>query len=599
MKPVSEKVSECVSEKESCRPAGRSLSLTHSLTYPLTWLILLFVTLAANGADVYFNLQDFTQGPVANRPVLLNLVSAPVTNSTGVITQDRRAYTNNATGEFTATNLYGLATYEVRMRGNTISPDTLFMILVPDTNITVNAKDILTTIISPNSTATWSIAQADGRFVMRTNSAATNLTVNRLVATNALISNVTVFLMRGTNFIVTNLVASDVTLLDTPTITNFTDAQHVHTNAATGGTLTAAAIGALAYVSNALGFATNLTTSGNTTNLGPILLGPAASGYGLISNSAGDVYLRTNLFLVAAPGAAIFIGGLPSVIGERVVNGDYTVELAPSASTPGTSYAQAAYITNNITVGSTATAQDLVATLTIRAQDSSSYLAIGPTSSGSVAIDVAFESGGQVAASVANTDTADTGSYASFIVGQDPSSAFYFQHWNDSWTDQLDNWHTNNFVLGLANNGVVNGMGFLLRANAPMKFGVGADVGAEPVRFVIGGFGADTNNVRTFAEWDYTTNIFSLGASWTNGTQRGTGFISARQTATTGTAAIKIEVRQGDGHKMPWPLSHGGVALTTTNSISFPVQPGAIVDITDSDSGDGVSTILNSIVTLD
>lgn len=134
-------------------------------------LIFLFAgCFAVSAADVQFFFSDFTTAtaPLTNRVLLVQPTnSTPRANGNSIITSDRLSYTNDGSASVTISNMV-TATYHCVIRGP--FKDTAFQITVPDTNILLNAKDLLSanTNSPPGSTA-YSMTSADARFVLKTN----------------------------------------------------------------------------------------------------------------------------------------------------------------------------------------------------------------------------------------------------------------------------------------------------------------------------------------------------------------------------------------------------------------------------------------------
>jgi hypothetical protein len=110
--------------------------------------ILCLFALTCSGANIVFNLADFTTGSITNREVQILPKSAPKAESpNSIISRDRKSFYSNTSGTFTATNVVD-GVYVCTLKGT--FANTEWRMLVPDTNGTLYASDL---IISGNSTS--------------------------------------------------------------------------------------------------------------------------------------------------------------------------------------------------------------------------------------------------------------------------------------------------------------------------------------------------------------------------------------------------------------------------------------------------------------
>jgi len=108
----------------------------------------LALVLGSFGANVTFNLADFTTTSITNREVQLVNKNAPKAFSpSSIISRDRRSFYSSTNGTFTATNVVD-GVYLCTLIGP--FANTEWRMLVPDTNGTLNASDLL---ISGNSSS--------------------------------------------------------------------------------------------------------------------------------------------------------------------------------------------------------------------------------------------------------------------------------------------------------------------------------------------------------------------------------------------------------------------------------------------------------------
>ena len=138
--------------------------------------LLLFLTLALHvqGAHVLFNFTDFgvTTTGLTNKRVTLTPRSTPRVEGSVIVTSDRLSFTTDANASFTVSNIvYG--TYLVEVPGPFVV--TPFTILVPQTNVLLNATGLVTQTIIPASTAGYTQAQIDALFLLSRIEAGTNI----------------------------------------------------------------------------------------------------------------------------------------------------------------------------------------------------------------------------------------------------------------------------------------------------------------------------------------------------------------------------------------------------------------------------------------
>jgi hypothetical protein len=141
------------------------------IPFQCCWMVAaLLLTSCAHGADVAFDLSDFTTSGVSNRRVIMSPTSTPRVSAARIILSDRVSFTTDAAGQHTVSNVVA-GYYTVSLQG---PPNpTQFTIAVPDTNGVVVAADLLVASTSstfPNGTTAWSMAASDARYWMRTES---------------------------------------------------------------------------------------------------------------------------------------------------------------------------------------------------------------------------------------------------------------------------------------------------------------------------------------------------------------------------------------------------------------------------------------------
>jgi hypothetical protein len=133
----------------------------------------------ASAADVTFNWADF--GLLTNRlsgkQTFITPTSNPQANGNFIISGDRKIYTNSGAANFTVTNM-AVGGYKIELDG--FYSRTVFSILVPDTNATLNANTLITspTNLPAAGNVAWSSTVSDGRYVRQTNGTPTNITLN-------------------------------------------------------------------------------------------------------------------------------------------------------------------------------------------------------------------------------------------------------------------------------------------------------------------------------------------------------------------------------------------------------------------------------------
>ena len=152
-------------------------------------LLLLFLacTLSTKGAHVLFNFRDFRgiNSDLTNRTIHLTPKSTPRTDNGDIIPSDRISFTTDTNASFTVSNIvYG--TYAVEVQGPFAF--TPFLILVPETNILLNATGLLASVTVPAATAGY-----------------TQSAINAMLATN-----VQAHLEAGTNIFFTTNTATHV-----------------------------------------------------------------------------------------------------------------------------------------------------------------------------------------------------------------------------------------------------------------------------------------------------------------------------------------------------------------------------------------------------
>jgi hypothetical protein len=140
---------------------SRVLSLLCFLCY------LLFIS-PSPAAHVQFILTDFISGAVTNKGVRLTTLSTPLANGDNIVVTDQRRLNSGAEGTLTVSNMVQ-GTYRVEVLAS-IWQVTTFNILVPDTNIVLNAKDLITSTNPASASQAWTTAVSDARYVRKANS---------------------------------------------------------------------------------------------------------------------------------------------------------------------------------------------------------------------------------------------------------------------------------------------------------------------------------------------------------------------------------------------------------------------------------------------
>lgn len=106
-----------------------------------TILAILLFPILAFGANVTFNLADFTTTTITNRPVKIEPKSTPKGWPVDlIISRDSLTKYSNTNGTFTVTNMVA-GTYLCTLMGPYARSE--FRIYVDDTNATLNASDLL------------------------------------------------------------------------------------------------------------------------------------------------------------------------------------------------------------------------------------------------------------------------------------------------------------------------------------------------------------------------------------------------------------------------------------------------------------------------
>lgn len=129
-------------------------------------LLLMAGCYSVQGADVVYNIRDFTTSTNLRKAQITPL-STPAVIGTNIIQSDRLPFTNITDGSFTVTNMVGPVTYRVELIGPFTT--TTFTNLIPDTNITINAKDYISSTITPGATVGYSQTSVDAKFRALTN----------------------------------------------------------------------------------------------------------------------------------------------------------------------------------------------------------------------------------------------------------------------------------------------------------------------------------------------------------------------------------------------------------------------------------------------
>src|SRR5687767_10229317 len=109
-----------------------------AFTLPLLASTAIYFT---NGANVVYSARDLKLGEGNLKRAYITPLSTPSVVGTNIIMSDRLPFTNIVDGVFTVTNMAGEVKYLVELVGPFKS--TFITNLIPDTNITINAKDYL------------------------------------------------------------------------------------------------------------------------------------------------------------------------------------------------------------------------------------------------------------------------------------------------------------------------------------------------------------------------------------------------------------------------------------------------------------------------
>jgi len=135
----------------------------------LTTLILLTLLLPGRAADVVINFGDFqlSTNDLAGASVNVIPTSTPSIANGKFVTSDRRKFACDGAASLTLSNIvYG--SYTIQIEGPWTK--TAFGIVVPDTNITLNATSIVSSAtIVPGSTVAYTQVASDARYVPLTN----------------------------------------------------------------------------------------------------------------------------------------------------------------------------------------------------------------------------------------------------------------------------------------------------------------------------------------------------------------------------------------------------------------------------------------------
>ena len=122
----------------------------------------------ANAAHVYFEFTDFISGPVSNKVVRITSLSTPGASGNTIVVTDQRRLSTAADGTLTVSNMVA-GTYRVEPLAS-IWQIGAFNILVPDTNVLLNANTLLTSTNTASANQAWTTGQSDARYVGKTNS---------------------------------------------------------------------------------------------------------------------------------------------------------------------------------------------------------------------------------------------------------------------------------------------------------------------------------------------------------------------------------------------------------------------------------------------
>jgi len=125
--------------------------------------LLLFLSIAAFAADVRWTFVDFTSSPQSVKKVYITPIAAYGTNSTNIVTGDRRTYTNNSSGSLIVSNVIVGRSYRVELQG----PFTETVITNSfDSSVSgfVEAVSYISAPLSDGGLSSYSKTAADARF---------------------------------------------------------------------------------------------------------------------------------------------------------------------------------------------------------------------------------------------------------------------------------------------------------------------------------------------------------------------------------------------------------------------------------------------------
>ena len=109
---------------------------------------------SASGAHVEVWLENFVSQGLTNRKVMVQPLSAPLTSGTNLVAGDRISF--NATNSLTVSNMVaGLYRWQILGYPDT----TTFYTLVPETNVLLNAVDLLVNQTGTNAAGSTSWAR--------------------------------------------------------------------------------------------------------------------------------------------------------------------------------------------------------------------------------------------------------------------------------------------------------------------------------------------------------------------------------------------------------------------------------------------------------
>lgn len=143
-------------------------------------LLVFIATLAwltqANAAHVYFEFSDFVTGPVSNKTIRITSLSTPGAVGNTIVVTDQRRLSTAADGTLTVSNMVA-GTYRVEPLAS-IWQIGAFNILVPDTNVLLNANTLLTSTNTASANQAWTTGQSDARYVAKSNSWSTGQVIS-------------------------------------------------------------------------------------------------------------------------------------------------------------------------------------------------------------------------------------------------------------------------------------------------------------------------------------------------------------------------------------------------------------------------------------